>query len=71
MKKLQEVIGLSVLDVSSGKKVGTVKDIYFDLNGDVKGFLVEGSGFCPMRSLGRLVTMLSQLVQLIFFNLYT
>jgi len=45
MKKLQEVIGLSVLDVSSGKKVGTVKDIYFDLNGDVKGFLVEGSGF--------------------------
>lgn len=44
MKKIQDVMGLSVLDVSSGKKTGDIKDIYFNLDGELKGFAVEMEG---------------------------
>lgn len=50
MKKLQEILGLSVLDTSSGKRVGVVKDIYFDSAGNVKGLLVESNGFFSRNS---------------------
>lgn len=45
MRKLKDVIGLPVLDVSSGKKVGTVKDVYFNQIGELMGLTVETNGF--------------------------
>lgn len=44
MKKLQDVIGLPVLDTSSGKKVGVVKDLFFNQYGELKGLAVEANG---------------------------
>lgn len=44
MRKIQDVIGLSILDVSSGKKVGEIKDIYFNPEGDLNGFAVQVEG---------------------------
>jgi len=44
MIKTQDVIGLPVLDLSSGKKIGTVKDIYFNQNGELKGLSVDSHG---------------------------
>ncbi len=41
MRKLQDVIGLPVLDICSGKQVGTVKDLYFNTSGELKGLSVE------------------------------
>jgi len=40
MRKIQDVIGLPVLDVSSGKKVGTVSDFFFNRAGELKGITV-------------------------------
>jgi len=45
MRKIQDVIGLPILDVSSGKKVGIVKDIFFNKTGELKGLVVEKGGF--------------------------
>lgn len=41
MKKVQDVIGLPVLDLSSGKKVGIVKDVFFNSSGEMVGMTVE------------------------------
>lgn len=40
MKKIQDVFGLPVLDVSSGKKVGVIDDIFFNESGEIVGFAV-------------------------------
>ncbi len=45
MRKLQQhVLGLPVIDVSSGKMVGTVVDLYFDAEGLFRGIVVEKEG---------------------------
>lgn len=41
MRKIQDVIGLPVLDVSSGKRVGIVRDIFFNQAGELMGVAVE------------------------------
>ncbi|MGD9677246.1 MAG: PRC-barrel domain-containing protein [Vulcanibacillus sp.] len=40
MKKMKNVFGLPVLDVSSGKKVGVIEDIFFNNYGEIVGFAV-------------------------------
>jgi len=44
MRKMLEVLGLPVLDTSTGKKVGIVKDAYFSQTGDLKGLSIESEG---------------------------
>lgn len=44
MRKVQDVIGLPVLDTSSGKRIGNVKDVLFQVNGEVMGLSVETQG---------------------------
>lgn len=45
MRKLQDVIGLPVLDIGSGKNIGVVKDLYFNQKGELKGLALEKEGF--------------------------
>ncbi len=45
MKKIQDVFGLPVLDISSGKKVGLIEDIYFNQSGELIGFAVSSQNF--------------------------
>ncbi len=44
MQKAQDVIGLPVLDTSSGKRIGNVKDIFFQADGEIMGLSVEAQG---------------------------
>lgn len=44
MRKMLEVLGLPVIDTSSGKKVGIVKDAYFTQAGELKGLAIESDG---------------------------
>ncbi len=44
MRKMLDVVGLPVLDISSGKKAGTVKDCFFNRYGELKGLAVEKEG---------------------------
>ncbi|MFT9486995.1 MAG: PRC-barrel domain-containing protein [Tepidibacillus sp.] len=49
MRKTEDVIGLPVIDLSSGKKIGVTKDVYFDENGELKGIAVESDGLFGKR----------------------
>jgi len=44
MRKVLDVIGLPVLDTSSGKMIGSVKDVYFNEQGQLMGIAVEPKG---------------------------
>ena len=44
MRKIQEVLGLPILNISSGKSVGVVKDLLFNQHGEVKGVVVDQGG---------------------------
>lgn len=44
MRKIQDVLGLPVLDLGSGKKIGTIKDVYFNQEGELRGFAVDSHG---------------------------
>ncbi|MFV9510946.1 PRC-barrel domain-containing protein [Tepidibacillus sp. LV47] len=44
MRKVLDVIGLPVLDTSSGKMIGSVKDVYFNDRGELMGIAVEAKG---------------------------
>lgn len=50
MRKSQEVIGLSVVDLKSGKKVGVVKDLLFDASQTLIGILLEDGGWLRRRN---------------------
>ncbi|OEF98918.1 hypothetical protein BHF71_03050 [Vulcanibacillus modesticaldus] len=50
MKKIQDVLGLPVLDTSTGKKLGVVKDVYFNQRGELVGLAVESPGIFTKRS---------------------
>ena len=41
LRKVLDVIGLPVLDTSSGKKIGSVKDVYFNDAGELMGLAVQ------------------------------
>lgn len=41
MVKLQQLIGLPIIVIHSGKRVGTVKDAWFDEHWELKGLIVE------------------------------
>lgn len=43
MRKSQEVIGCSVVDVKTGKEVGIVSDLLFDAKPSFQGILLEGN----------------------------
>ncbi|TCS83812.1 PRC-barrel domain-containing protein [Tepidibacillus fermentans] len=45
MRKVLDVIGLPVLDTSSGKMIGSVKDVYFNDEGSLMGIAVESKSF--------------------------
>ena len=49
MQKSQEVIGLSVIHLHSGKKMGVVKDILFDSSQSFVGILLEDGGWLRRR----------------------
>ncbi|MBA4493008.1 PRC-barrel domain-containing protein [Paenactinomyces guangxiensis] len=49
MRKSQEVIGLSVVHLHSGKKLGTVCDLLFDGSQQLRGLLVENGSFFKKR----------------------
>ncbi|SEM73173.1 PRC-barrel domain-containing protein [Lihuaxuella thermophila] len=49
MRKSQEVIGLPIIHLSSGKKIGTVTDLLFDGSQQLRGVLVENGGFLKKR----------------------
>ncbi len=42
MRKSQEVIGLSIVHLQTGKKLGTVCDLMFDERQKLKGIVLEG-----------------------------
>lgn len=44
MRKSQEVIGLTVIPLDTGKKLGTVRDLLFDGNHRFLGLLLEDQG---------------------------
>ena len=45
MIKLQQLIGLPVLVIHSGKREGTIKDAIFDSHWNVTGLVLEISGW--------------------------
>jgi uncharacterized protein YrrD len=44
LRKSQEVIGLSIIHVKTGKKLGTVSDLLFDRGGQWRGIVLENGG---------------------------
>ena len=49
MLKSQEVIGLSVFHLETGKKVGVVRDVLFDPSQRFSGILLEDGGWLRRR----------------------
>ncbi len=45
MRKSQDVIGLPVIHVGTGKRLGTVRDLLFDENQRMVGLLLENGGW--------------------------
>ena len=49
MRKSQEVIGLSIIHLETGKKLGTVCDLLFDEEQQFRGILMEDGGLFKRR----------------------
>ncbi|MDR6225197.1 PRC-barrel domain-containing protein [Desmospora profundinema] len=45
MRKSQDIIGLPIIHVSTGKRLGAVRDVLFDRNQQFQGLLVEAKGW--------------------------
>lgn len=49
LRKSQEVIGLSIIHLGTGKKIGTVCDLLFDNSQRLRGVLLESNGWFKKR----------------------
>lgn len=80
MRKSQEVIGLSVIHLKTGKKLGEVKDILFDAHQRFCGLLLEDGGWIQRRryipksniqSIGRDAVVIRDQKQILPFQEFT
>jgi uncharacterized protein YrrD len=49
LRKSQEVIGLSIIHLQTGKKIGTVCDLLFDRSQQLRGVLIESGSWLKKR----------------------
>jgi len=77
LRKSQEVIGLSVVHLQTGKKLGEVKDILFDAEQSFSGLLLEDGGWFKRRrytprnnicSIGRDAVVIADTAQILPFD---